>query len=86
MIEALSEIENMKQEFDNKMGELTGTEDQMPWEKGPQQFKQMEVSPNLDKWIPRQSQNINIPGKSGPAGGNQTCNVNGVEVPGACQQ
>ncbi len=86
VIEALGEIENMKQEFDNKMGELTGTEDQMPWEKGPQQFKQMEVSPNLDKWIPRQSQNINIPGKSGPAGGNQTCNVNGVEVPGACQQ
>ena len=85
VIEALGEIENMKQEFDDKMGEITGTEDQMPWEKGPQQFKQMEVSPNLDKWIPRQSQNTNMPGKGDSAGGGQTCNVNGVEMPGACQ-
>ncbi|MEK7190165.1 MAG: hypothetical protein AAB661_00155 [Patescibacteria group bacterium] len=54
VIEALGEVENIGQEFDNKVGELTGEEDQMPWEKGPQQFKRMEVSPNLDKWIPRQ--------------------------------
>ncbi|MFA5791923.1 MAG: hypothetical protein WC884_02710 [Candidatus Paceibacterota bacterium] len=90
VIEALGELENMKQEFDNKIGELTGTEDQMPWEKGPQQFKQMEVSPNLDKWIPRQSQNVSGNSRSGGqtesnVGGGQTCNVNGVEVPGACQ-
>ncbi len=83
VIEALGEIENIKQEFDNKIGELTGTEDQMPWEKGSQQFKQIEVSPNLDKWIPRQPQNTS--GNSGPSGGGQTCNINGVEVPGACQ-
>ena len=85
VIQALSEVENIGQEFDNKVRELTGIEDPMPWEKGPQQFKQMEVSPNLDKWIPRQSQNANIPGNGGPSGG-QTCNVNGVEVPGACQR
>ena len=41
VIEALGEIENMKQEFDDKMGEITGTEDQMPWEK---------VRNNLSKW------------------------------------
>jgi len=97
VIEALGEVENLKQEFDNKMAELTGAEDQMPWEKGPQQFKRMEVSPNLDKWIPRQSQNgqgnggsggqgNSGPGGSGSGAGGQTCNKNGVEVPGACQQ
>ncbi len=56
VVEALSEVENLGQEFDHKMSELTGVEEDMPWEKGKQEFQQIQVSPNLDKWIPRETQ------------------------------
>ncbi len=82
VIEALNEVENLGQEFDQKVSELTGVEADMPWEKGPQQFQQIQVSPNLDKWIPKQAQPT-VSGSTGNGGG-QTCNVNGVELPGAC--
>lgn len=58
VIEALNEVENLSQEFDQKVSELTGAQDDMPWEKGPQQFQQIQVSPNLDKWIPRQAPTV----------------------------
>lgn len=81
VIDALSEVENLGQEFDAMVSELTGVEMNMPWEKGPQQFQQIQVSPNLDKWIPRQTQTNSVEAKAV-----QTCNVNGLETPGPCQQ
>ena len=51
--DAFEEMENMSQEFDSKMAELTGQEEAMPWEKGPQQFKRVEMSPDVQKFIPQ---------------------------------
>lgn len=76
VITALEELEDLSQEFDKTMAELTGEEEDMPWEKGPQQFKSIQVSPALQKLIPRKSESA----------GQQTCNINGVETPGPCPQ
>ena len=75
-------MEDLGQAFDDMVSELTGVETDMPWEKGPQQFQQIQVSPNLDKWIPRQAQTTNAEVKKAE----QTCNINGVETLGPCQQ
>lgn len=55
IIEALSGLEGLRQDFGDKVAELTGAGENMPWENAPQQFKQIQVSPNLDKLIPRQA-------------------------------
>lgn len=79
VIDALSELQSLNQDFGDKMAELTGTETAMPWETGPQQFQQIQVSPSLDKLIPRPA--------AATMDMTQTCNINGVEVSGgACQQ
>ena len=46
----LEELEDLRQEFDQLVG---GEEEEMPWEKGPQQFQSMQASPTLQKLIPR---------------------------------
>ena len=51
--DAFDEMENVGQEFDSKLAELTGQEEQMPWEKGPQQFRRVEMSPDVQKFIPQ---------------------------------
>lgn len=76
VIAALEDLQDLKQNFDQKMAELTGTEEAMPWEKGQQQFRKIDISPNLDKWIPK---------KAPQQQGQQTCNINGVEIPGPCE-
>lgn len=54
----LEELEDLRQEFDQTVAELTGAEEEMPWEKGPQQFQSMQVSPTLQKLIPRKSEQV----------------------------
>lgn len=54
IIDVLSDLQNLNQDFGDKTVELTGMESVMPWEKGPQQFQSIQVTPNLDKLIPRQ--------------------------------
>lgn len=49
----LEELEDLRQEFEQTMAELTGVEEEMPWEKGPSQFQSMQASPTLQKLIPR---------------------------------
>lgn len=76
----LQELEDLQQQFDEKVMEITGTEVDMPWEKGPQQFKAINMPSAL-----------NSIGNAGPPAveakpTGQTCNVNGVEVPGPCEQ
>lgn len=81
IIDILEEMQNLKQDFDQKVAELTGTEETMPWEKGIQQFKKIDMSPNLDNWIPKTApQQPTQPTQSMQ----QTCNINGVETPGPC--
>ena len=54
----LEELEDLRQEFDQTMAELTGEEEDMPWEKGPRQFQSMQASPTLQKLIPRKSESV----------------------------
>ena len=59
--DAFDEMENIGQEFDSKMAELTGQEEVMPWEKGPQQFRRLEMSPDVQKFIPQRPPDEQIP-------------------------
>lgn len=51
--DAFEEMENIGQEFDSKMAELTGQEEVMPWEKGPQQFRRVEMNKDVQQFIPQ---------------------------------
>ncbi|MEK7067842.1 MAG: hypothetical protein AAB956_02490, partial [Patescibacteria group bacterium] len=44
IISGLMDMEGYRQEFDSKMQELLGKEQEMPWEKGPQQFKTPQLN------------------------------------------
>jgi len=80
IMSGLQELENLRQEFGNKMDELTGRGGEiMPWEQGPQQFKKIELPSNFNQYLPKNEQGGN------PSGG-QTCNINGIETPGPCAQ
>lgn len=50
---AFDEMENIGQEFDSKVAELTGQEEVMPWEKGPQQFRRVEMNKDVQQFIPQ---------------------------------
>ncbi len=70
----MEELWNLKQEFENKVGELTGQEEAMPWEQGPQQFQGLSMPSGIQKMIPQKSveqppQNEMAPGTSGGGGG-----------------
>lgn len=43
VISALQEMEDFRQQFEEKKSELAGEEEQLPWEQGPQQFKKVEA-------------------------------------------
>ncbi|MDP3244939.1 MAG: hypothetical protein Q8M83_04775 [bacterium] len=50
----LQELENLKQEFDKELSRLTGQEEVMPWEQGPQIFKEApKVPENWSKLMPQ---------------------------------
>src|SRR3989338_1190185 len=50
---AFDEMENISQEFDSAVAELTGQEEVMPWEKGPQQFRRVEMNKDVQQFIPQ---------------------------------
>lgn len=54
VIAAMEELQDLGQAFDDKLGELGGgNNEDMPWEKGQSQFKEIKMSPTMDKLIPR---------------------------------
>ena len=80
VITAMEEMGNLRVDFGNKVSELQGEEvADMPWEQGAQQFKQVQMTPKFDQYFPQQTQST-----QGKTSG-QTCNVNGIEIPGSCQ-
>ena len=94
IIAAMEELGNLRVDFGNKVSELEGDDAaDMPWQQGPQQFKAVQMAPNFDQYFPQQNQPNMMGGNGGgpnggPGGGpngGPTCNVNGVEMPGACQ-
>ena len=50
----MDELENIKQEFEAKISELTGQGEALPWEQGPQQFKRVDLPQGFDKFLPSQ--------------------------------
>ncbi len=68
IMSGIQELEDLRQEFESKMEELTGKESgPMPWEQGPQQFQRMEMSSGIQKFIPqRESGGQNGGPGSGP--------------------
>lgn len=81
IMSSLQELENLRQDFDTKMEEITGKSGQnMPWEQGPQQFKKVEMPSNFNQYLPKNTT------ESSTNSGGQTCNINGVETPGPCAQ
>lgn len=46
----LEELEDLRQLFEIKMSEITGQDEEMPWEQGPQQFKRIETNINFDQF------------------------------------
>jgi prefoldin subunit 5/Sec-independent protein translocase protein TatA len=76
VIDALQGMEDYRGQFEEKVAELLGKEIVLPWkQEGPQPARQ-SVSGNLDL-----SKFIKKGEESGP-----TCNINGVEVPGTCEE
>lgn len=53
MVTIFEELDSLRQEFESAVNELTGDE-AMPWEKGPQQFKQFN-SGDINKYLPSTS-------------------------------
>lgn len=55
VIEAIQEMEDFRQQFDEKARELRGEQEVMPWQKGPEQFKSVSSGINLGQFIPKES-------------------------------
>lgn len=54
IMSGIQELEDLRQEFEEKMAELTGKESgPMPWEQGKDQFQRMEMSSGIQKFIPQ---------------------------------
>lgn len=76
VIEAIDDLVDKKQEFADKVEELTGTSEYMP----------QAVSPSSQPFQLNMPAGYIIEGVSGGGGSStQTCNVNGVEMPGKCE-
>ena len=56
IISALEDLESIRQQGSDKIQELGGG-DSMPWEKGPQQFQQLKMSPAMNQYIPQKQSN-----------------------------
>lgn len=83
VLAALEDFENIMQEFGNKMEELgAGPPPERPWEGGPPQLHEIKMSPGMNQYLPPKQTEPTIP--SGNGAGQQTCNINGVEMPGSC--
>lgn len=50
---AIEELQNLQQDFDSKVGELTGQEESLPWEQGPQQFQELQIPSSLGNLLPQ---------------------------------
>lgn len=53
VIDTLQELEDLKQEFDETVDELMGTEDIMPWEKGENKLETPKFPDNWNSIVPQ---------------------------------
>jgi chromosome segregation ATPase len=61
VMSALSEMEDIGQQFEDVMSELTGESEEMPWETGPQQFKQVQMPSSVSRNIPQKTVQVQQP-------------------------
>ncbi|MEK7643963.1 MAG: hypothetical protein AAB390_01520 [Patescibacteria group bacterium] len=52
----LQDMEGLRLDFENQVDESVGDGEDMPWEKGPQQFKSMQMSSSLNQYIDKKPQ------------------------------
>jgi septal ring factor EnvC (AmiA/AmiB activator) len=52
----MEELQNLNMEFSDKVAELTGEEQAMPWDTGQQQFQQLSMPSVVQKMMPQQTQ------------------------------
>ncbi len=80
VMNALQEMEGLGSEFEDLVIQTRGEGEEMPWEQGPQQFKSpMDNFSAIQKLLPQK------PKETTPEPSGQTCNIDGVEVPGPCE-
>lgn len=53
IISGLMEMDEFRSESENMIQELTGKEEQMPWEKGPQKFTAPQLNFDIKKFVPQ---------------------------------
>lgn len=79
VMDALQELEGLGSQFEDLVVQTRGEGEAMPWEQGPSQFKSpMEGFSAVQKMLPQKQEQPQ-------SSSGQTCNVNGVEVPGPCE-
>lgn len=80
VLSGLDEISGLQADFSNTMSDLSGDDGaDMPWEQGKSQFQEVKLAPNFnDSYLPMMKQTETKQA--------QTCNVDGVEMPGDCSQ
>lgn len=78
LLEALDIMTTKREEFNDKVEELTGQNDYLTPSQMPAQGYQMNIPQGF--MMPQQDQQGNMQGGQG----SQTCNINGVEMPGPC--
>ncbi len=79
VMDALQELEGLGSQFEDLVVQTRGEGEEMPWEQGPSQFKSpMDNFSAIQKLIPQK------PKEETAQSSGQTCNINGVEVPGPC--
>ena len=55
LIGDLDEMQNLGQDLQDKLNELMGGSEDMPWENGPQQFKQVQMPSTVSRYLPQKS-------------------------------
>lgn len=55
IVPALEEMEDISQQMESKMSELAGENEDMPWETGPQQFKQVQMPSTMNRYLPQKT-------------------------------
>lgn len=55
LIGDLDELQNLGQDLQDKLNELMGGSEDMPWEQGPQQFKQVQMPTTVSRYLPQKT-------------------------------
>jgi len=66
VLSSLMDLENLKQELDEAIGAATGEEEELPWQKGKDQFSAPRLSSEFQRIVPRRERTDEPPADFGP--------------------